>query len=77
MTLQCGRDVDSKHIQWQALEGLGALSFNAGHFEKAVEYFKQSLSVLALTGDVKNMVGISVVFGDRVTDVIHYLSMKC
>ena len=77
MTLQCGRDVDSKHIQWQALEGLGALSFNAGHFEKAVEYFKQSLSVLALTGDVKNMVGISVVFADRVTDVIHYLSMKC
>ena len=77
MTLQCGRDVDSKHIQWQALEGLGALSFNAGHFEKAVEYFKQSLSVLALTGDVKNMVGISVVFTDRVTDVIHYLSMKC
>ena len=77
MTLQCGRDVDSKHIQWQALEGLGALSFNAGHFEKAVEYFKQSLSVLALTGDVKNMVSISVVFADRVTDVIHYSSMKC
>ena len=77
MTLQCGRDVDSKHIQWQALEGLGALSFNAGHFEKAVEYFKQSLSVLALTGDVKNMVGTRVVVADRVTDVIHYLSMKC
>jgi hypothetical protein len=38
---------DDHHTQWQSLEGLAAASFNLGHTNKAIKYFKLSLSTLA------------------------------
>ena len=58
--LQCGKDVDSKHVQWQALEGLGALAFNAGNFDKAIEYFKQALAIFTLSGAAKSTVRVDL-----------------
>lgn len=52
--------MNSKSVQWQALEGLGALAFNDGNFEKAVEYFKQALTLL--TASTNTTVGCLVLF---------------
>ncbi|ELT87183.1 hypothetical protein CAPTEDRAFT_221882 [Capitella teleta] len=45
--LQAARDANDSHTQWQALEGLGAASFNMGFINKAIKYFKMSLATLA------------------------------
>ena len=37
------------HAQWQAMEGLGAVSFNEGNVKRAVKYFKAALATLSST----------------------------
>ena len=42
---QAGRDTGGKQLQWQAMEGLGAIAFTDGNYEKATRYFKQALAL--------------------------------
>lgn len=48
--IQAGKDSGDKKGQWQACEGLAAVSFLQENYEKAVHFYKAALSVLSISG---------------------------
>ena len=48
--LQAAKDTGDKQIQWQAMEGLGAVAFTDGNYEKAGRFFKQAITLIGETG---------------------------
>ena len=51
---QAGRDTGGKQLQWQAMEGLGAIAFTDGNYEKATRYFKQALALAGESAAASN-----------------------
>lgn len=54
--VQAAKDGGDKRGQWQALEGLGAVSFNQGNIDKAEAYFKVALRMLAESSEPNHVV---------------------
>lgn len=65
--------VGDRHGQWQALEGLGAVSFLNNQIDKAARYFQQALGVLAATE--QNHEAQDRIVG-KLKDVLRFLKFK-
>ncbi|XP_064620014.1 serine/arginine repetitive matrix protein 1-like isoform X4 [Lineus longissimus] len=65
--LQASKDAGDKHGEWQAMEGLGAVAFNRGLTDRAVQYFNKALVILS--GCEQNLVAQERIVG-KLTDAI-------
>ena len=65
---------DSKHDEWQAMEGTGVVAFHENHMQRAEKYFTKALETLKASPEI-NLVSCDRIAG-KLRDVQTYLTMQ-
>ena len=65
---------ESKHDQWQSMEGAGVVAFHENHLERAEKYFTMALDTLKAAPESNSVAYNRIAV--KLTDVRKYLMMQ-